>query len=146
MAVRAFVAELPPVLILMATDTLRRQSKESVVEILDLHLSPNGNHDVLRIVAILAGQGFVFTDQREVCKGVMLEARLIKFCDLEGAAIVLEMTPGAVGLASRNVERASVIPMFLLDPPGDVGMAFQALEATLSESKVVAGGALRRAF
>ena len=99
MAVRALVAELPAVLILMATDAFRGQPEECVVEILNLHLGPDGSHHVLRIVAILAGQGLMFTDQREVSKGVMLEARLVKFCDLERAAVVFEVTPGAVRLA-----------------------------------------------
>lgn len=55
MAIRAFVAELPTVLILVAADTLRRQPKEGVVEILDLHVGPRGSHDMLRVVARLAG-------------------------------------------------------------------------------------------
>ena len=83
MAVRALVAELSGVRILVATDTLRGQTKEGVVQILDLHLGPNGSHNMLRIVAILAGQGLVFADQRKICQGVMLEPRLVKFCYLE---------------------------------------------------------------
>ena len=88
----------------------------------------------------------MFTHQREVCKSIMLEARLIKFCDLELAAVVFEMTTGTVRLAAGHVECAGVIPVLLLDPLGDLGMAFQALEAALSETKVVARGAFRRAF
>ncbi len=146
MAVRAFVAELPAVLILMATDTFRRQSKESVVEILDLHLSPNGSHDMLRIVAFLARQSLVFSGQCEVGQGVMLEPWPVEFGDLELLPVVFQVAAGTVRLAARNVERAGVIAVLLLDPFRDFSMAFQALEAPLSESKVVAGGALRRAF
>lgn len=55
MAVRAFVAQLPAVRILMARRALGGQSKEGVVKVLHLHLGPNRGHDALRIVAILAG-------------------------------------------------------------------------------------------
>ena len=60
MAVRAFVAQLPAVLILMAGRTLRGQSQKGLVKIFDLNLGPYGSHDVLRIVALLARQGLVF--------------------------------------------------------------------------------------
>ena len=76
----------------------------------------------------------------------MFESWLVKFCDLKRAAVVLEVTSGAVGLSPRNVERASVISVFLLNPLGDIGMALQAFEAALSESEVVARGAFGGAF
>ena len=76
----------------------------------------------------------------------MLESRLIKFCDLERAAVVFEVATGAVRLAASYVECARVIPVLLLNPLGDLGVAFQAFEAALSESEVMAGGAFGRAF
>ena len=39
-----------------------------------------------------------------------------------------------------------MISVLLLDPFGDLRMAFQALETTLAESKVVASGAFGGAF
>ena len=59
---------------------------------------------------------------------------------------MLEMTKGAVGLASRNVEGTRVISVLLLDSLGDLSMAFQAFEATLTESEVMASGAPSGAF
>ena len=76
----------------------------------------------------------------------MFESRLVKFCDLKRSAVVFQVTPGAVGLAPRNVERASVISVLFLNPLGDIGMALQAFKAALSESEVVARGAFRRAL
>lgn len=146
MAVRAFVTELPAVLILMAADTLRRQPKEGIAEILDLYLGLQGSHDMLRVVAILAAQALVFSYQRKVGKGVMFEPRLVNFCDLERAAVMFQVTTSAVGLASRNVECTRVVSVLLLDSLSDLGMAFQAFEPALPESKVMASGALGRAF
>ena len=62
MAVCAFVPELSAVLILVAADTLGRQPKEGIAEILDLHLGPHRSRDMLRVVARLAGQGLMFPD------------------------------------------------------------------------------------
>ena len=100
MAVRAFVAELPAVLILMATDTFRGQPEECVANILDLYLGPNGGPYVLRIMAVFARQRLVFTGQRKVCQGVMFEPWPVEFGDLKLAAVVFEVTAGAIRLAA----------------------------------------------
>lgn len=76
----------------------------------------------------------------------MLEARHIKFCDLERAAVVFEMTTGAVRLATSHIECTGVITMLLLDPFGNLGMAVQALEAALPKSEVMTRGAFSCAF
>ena len=55
MAVSALVAELPAVLILVAAHTLRRQPEEGIAGIRDLYLGPCGSHDMLRVVAGIAG-------------------------------------------------------------------------------------------
>ena len=56
------------------------------------------------------------------------------------------MTAGAVCLAASDIERAGMIPVLLLDPLGNLGMTFQALEAALTESEVVASGAFGCTF
>ena len=59
---------------------------------------------------------------------------------------MFEMTTNAVGLAPSHIECTRVISALLLDPLGDIGMAFQALETTLSQSEVVASRTLSGAF
>ena len=59
---------------------------------------------------------------------------------------MFEMTTNAVCLAPSHIECTRMISALFLDPLGDFGMAFQALEATLSQSEVVASGALSGTF
>ena len=143
MALGAVVAQSSLVRVLVTTDTRLREAEERAVQIFDLDAGALGSGNLLRRMALLAGESRVLAFQLESGEG-MVEGFRVPLNQGEIFAVV-------VGVASRTSLARSwlgavrrVQALVRGDARGDLGMAVQTLEYALA-SESVAGRAICRA-
>ena len=145
MAGCAFRAKLALVRILMTLRTFTCHPQERLI--LVLHPDFRGLHfDAGRVVAALALQRGMFSDQFKSSHLAVVECLLVELGQLEALAVVLIVAAGAVQLIVGRFVDARMITTARVQSAGDFGVAIQAFERPLPDAESMATGALRGPF
>lgn len=148
MALLAVCSQPAPVLVCVAAYAGARQAQIGQVQILHLDRPSLGWRNVAGVMALLAGERGVFALQRVACLG-MVEGFLgrLPVDQLKVDAVMLRVTPHAVPAGALGSKNRAVIAGMGGDPPGNLVVALQALEASSWAScQPMATGAARRSF
>lgn len=143
-AAGAFLSQLPAVRILVTSGAPRVEPQQSGGGILAFFQAPFFLRELLRVVALFAGQPGVFPFERPACLAVIEPVpRRLPTDQPVIPPVVLGVAPGAIVgcLGCRPPDYPGVIAPLLFQPAKDSGVAVQTAEPGFPRTELVTGGA-----
>jgi hypothetical protein len=129
MAARAIGPLLPLVHVLVAGNAFAAESQKGMVEILDLDLGAGAGWNKLRDVALLAGNGLMFSFEGHACFHGVIEAFAVEPNQCEFFAVMVGVAANAIRLRRGTLILVGMKAGVGSQPVLNLNVALQALKA-----------------